>query len=1014
MFNFFNKKSKRGFTLTEMLVIILIITIVVAIATPIYKKVVMKAHAAEAINLLMLVRTKQAQNYARKNSYFKTFGEMSGNLTSSSEVRDANNSSLLKVDNYDVELSGENDCVVASYKPANSDTEEFSFSISYLRNGLGCDGEICSSFGDVIGDVETVCQRPLEVESKCPDFNPRSCSYPYVVSLEGCYCECSDAARIACSKKQDSTWYEDSCYCDFPCEPTDHPEIGNNNWFWDADGCEWACGITEANCGERESYNSSTCKCDCLYGTDSNGNCACPSGQIWDGAHCSGCAYQSYTLQDGSSVCCTEEAPLVIEGECSACPPKSQWDPELKICACDNVVDGVCQCPDETPMWTGLECVSCSYQSYHVTGEVYECCTEARPMVRNNECVACPANSTWNATRQKCVCNTGFTPVYEGGVLSSCTCHVGTSESYTGANSGFGNCKCPSNTTPTNRGGQVAPGSICRCPEGMQWVTVTQGGIDGGYCSCSLTNRSTRLKTGLQGFTIIHHSVGIACCPEGTAGYVFDTVSTQTSGYTGAVAVGVTREQNSNVADACFCPAYAGPKDSSDYQGEAANATCNCETGRIWNGSACVANCQTEAGTSGSFLGPLVSTGSACRCPANTSPNYSGGAVSNGNCRCPEGTEWQPNANSVNGGYCKCVLANRVTRFTNVYGDNHQTASETGCCPEGTRGYKMNTSYVVQDNYNGGVVIGTSYGSNSMIADACHCPTTNTGPSGSSAYQGDVVNASCSCKTGMRWNGSACVSNCLTGTSIDYSGPAISTGNVCKCPINTSPNYQGGAIWYGACKCPEGSSWVNAYSSLWKDGGYCECTLANRTTRFLRSGTGPYRIDTSAGCCPEGTVGYALDTTNYPPAKAQSGYEGAEAIGGCFCPTGTGPKSNSAYQGSSVNATCACPTGTNWYNAQGSYAAGCYRCPFGSTWNDVYELCVCNNGYGSYDETNACTVNLCNAPGAYYNPAAGQTRCGCLPENTEWSPSLNCCYCPSQAGAGHDALHDSRGCYIGS
>ena len=813
MSNSFNKKSKRGFTLTEMLVIILIITIIASVATPIYKKVVLKARAAEAINLLMLVRTKQAQNYARKNSYFKTFGEMSGNLTGSSEVRDANNSSLLKVDNYEVELSGENDCVVASYKPANSDTEEFSFSISYLRNGLGCDGEICSSFGDVIGDVETVCQRPLEVESKCPNFNPRNCSYPYVVSSEGCSCECSDAARIACSNKQDSTWYEDSCYCDFPCEPTDHPEIGNNNWFWDADGCEWACGITEANCGERESYNSSTCKCDCLYGTDSNGNCACPSGQIWDGAHCSGCAYQSYTLPDGSSVCCTEEAPLVIEGECAACPPKSQWNPDTKICECENVVNGVCQCPNDRPMWTGLECVAdnCEYQSGVTSEGLYLCCTNGDyPMIRGEQCVACPENSTWDSSTKQCVCGAGvgYIPEYEEGTLIACGCPTGSKTSYYGPAIAEGStCKCPRQSSTTGSGNPTISGSVCKCmdlsmtfsPANSSCLCPTYSALHGNACECVRTFQENRDENGVL----------ISCtCPAGTS-----------QDYTGP--------------EITYNPVNFG----------FTSKPCRCPENHIWQNNQCVnldGICPT--GTSIAYTGPVGQTiegGYQCRCPGSSSTSGIGILTQEGSvCRCVDLAMSWSNSRSA----CACLGGDGAAEY-------NARRNICECC----RSYQENR------NQNGVLI-------------SCSCPV---------------------------------------GTSVAYKGGIVTYNSESSC-ITTY------------CRCPANKVWRN---------------------------------------------------------------------NGCFtCEELYGPG----------------------YTPDSTQESGCSRCPTGSTWDQEHSLCVCDNGYGPYEGTNSCTVNLCSAPGAFYTPEAGATNCGCLPNDTYYRTDLSCCYCPAQAGVGHDAQHDSRGCYIGS
>jgi hypothetical protein len=49
-------------------------------------------------------------------------------------------------------------------------------------------------------------------------------------------------------------------------------------------------------------------------------------------------------------------------------------------------------------------------------------------------------------------------------------------------------------------------------------------------------------------------------------------------------------------------------------------------------------------------------------------------------------------------------------------------------------------------------------------------------------------------------------------------------------------------------------------------------------------------------------------------------------------------------------------------------------------------------------------------PGAYYSP--NTCSAGCTREAHYFDAGMNCCYCAAQAGSGHDAEHDSRGCLI--
>lgn len=69
-----NVKNKKGFTLTEIMTVVLIIGILAAIAYPMYTRAILKARMAEAISLMEIVRTAQ-QRYitVNNNGYFPKF-----------------------------------------------------------------------------------------------------------------------------------------------------------------------------------------------------------------------------------------------------------------------------------------------------------------------------------------------------------------------------------------------------------------------------------------------------------------------------------------------------------------------------------------------------------------------------------------------------------------------------------------------------------------------------------------------------------------------------------------------------------------------------------------------------------------------------------------------------------------------------------------------------------------------------------------------------------------------------
>ncbi len=154
-------ENKKAFTLVELLTVVIIISILAGVATPVYRKYITRSRASETVNLLTALRTKQLQNYAKNYTFFKSFKNMIGSLTVASvEKWDASNPTVLTVGGeYKIELRVDRDCAIAYYQPKNNDSKPFVFSISYLKHGLGCEGEVCKRFGyAVTGNVESVCQ----------------------------------------------------------------------------------------------------------------------------------------------------------------------------------------------------------------------------------------------------------------------------------------------------------------------------------------------------------------------------------------------------------------------------------------------------------------------------------------------------------------------------------------------------------------------------------------------------------------------------------------------------------------------------------------------------------------------------------------------------------------------------------------------------------------------------------------------------------------------------------------
>ena len=92
------KLHKKGFTLMELLIVVLIIGLLTSIALPMYKKAVEKSRASDALTTLQAVAKSEHDWYLVKNNYTKDFSDLDIELTG--EIED----DVLETTYYDYEL----------------------------------------------------------------------------------------------------------------------------------------------------------------------------------------------------------------------------------------------------------------------------------------------------------------------------------------------------------------------------------------------------------------------------------------------------------------------------------------------------------------------------------------------------------------------------------------------------------------------------------------------------------------------------------------------------------------------------------------------------------------------------------------------------------------------------------------------------------------------------------------------------------------------------------------------
>lgn len=402
--------GRKGFTLTELLVVVLVIAILAAIAVPLYTRTIRKSYASDAMGVLSAASQKQESYFINNGKYADGFTQL-GAPIKGLEGDKTTSQAGVKVGNFRYVLSDSCVAAVSLVGDAASDKDDYVLYKNFTTQQEGCVGKGCDMLEGVIEHVSAVGCPPVNTATTNED--PPTVTDPCVANPAAC---CPGG----------TTWNGTKCV-GMECP---------SGKVYDSLTKACVCGV---QCSSGGVQDPATCACTCTNTCqggqvkDAACNCYCPTNlPNWDATNskCSQACIGARTRWDSvaGQCACPLDKPLFTGSACVTCPPSKPWNDVTKTCSCPQTIpyewnDGTCRaCAQSGAAALKAACLSTANGPAGVWTDVMcSCyCQDQNSVFSGGHCVCPPSQPHWNGSA--CIACTGSTPVWNGTACVAATC----------------------------------------------------------------------------------------------------------------------------------------------------------------------------------------------------------------------------------------------------------------------------------------------------------------------------------------------------------------------------------------------------------------------------------------------------------------------------------------------------------------------------------------------------------------------------------------------------------------